>query len=433
MVPHRFGRSSPFSVGLEEELFVVDGETLAPAPVPPGLLDGARFKAELFTSMLELTTSVCAEVGEAVAELAELRSVARRHVQEAGLELVAVGTWPTAVSEREEVTPKEPLLRFAEYAGSSARRQHCAGLHVHVGVASPEECMGRLEAVLPWLSVLLALSANSPYTAGAETGLASTRAELLALLPRSGAPPAFDGYEAWSRFAESLVRLGLADDLMRLWWDVRPHPRLGTLEIRVPDQPTRLADTAAFAALAHALVAAADPGRAGRRPRSLRPEPLGGRQVRRGRRADPPRGGSAREPGGAARRASRAGGADGEEPGLGGSARPPRRARPGRRTARARSSRRAPFPLRDPCCAHIRWSVMAVRSETIQVSGIRCERCVMRLGHALEKLDGLESAHANLVGDVMLAWDDERVGRDEIVAALSRAGFRPATVAAYPE
>jgi copper chaperone CopZ len=76
---------------------------------------------------------------------------------------------------------------------------------------------------------------------------------------------------------------------------------------------------------------------------------------------------------------------------------------------------------------------MAVRSETIQVSGIRCERCVMRLGHALEKLDGLESAHANLVGDVMLAWDDERVGRDQIVAALSRAGFRPATVAAYLE
>jgi copper chaperone CopZ len=76
---------------------------------------------------------------------------------------------------------------------------------------------------------------------------------------------------------------------------------------------------------------------------------------------------------------------------------------------------------------------MAVRSETIQVSGIRCERCVMRLRHALEKLDGLESASANLVGDVMLAWDDERVERDEIVAALSRAGFRPAAAAAYPE
>jgi len=259
MVPHRFGRSSPFSVGLEEELFVVDVETLAPAPVPPGLLDGARFKAELFTSMLELTTTVCADVGEAVAELSELRVAARRHVQEAGLDLAAVGTWPTAVAERETVTPKEPLRRFAEYAGSSARRQHCAGLHVHVGVASPEECMGRLEAVLPWLPALLALSSNSPYTAGNETGLASTRAELLTLLPRSGGPPAFAGYEEWSRFAEGIVRLGLADDLMRLWWDVRPHPRLGTLEVRVPDQPTRLADTAAFAAVLHALVAAADP------------------------------------------------------------------------------------------------------------------------------------------------------------------------------
>jgi copper chaperone CopZ len=76
---------------------------------------------------------------------------------------------------------------------------------------------------------------------------------------------------------------------------------------------------------------------------------------------------------------------------------------------------------------------MAVRSETIQVSGIRCERCVMRLGHALEQVDGLESAHANLVGDVMLAWDDDRVDREQIVAALSRAGFHPVTAGAYPE
>ena len=258
MVPHRFGRFSPFSIGLEEELFVVDGETLAPAPVPPGLLDGARFKAELFTSMLELTTSVCADVGEAVAELAELRLEARQRVQERGR---ARGRRHLAdrSAELEEVTPKEPLLRFAEYAGASARRQHCAGLHVHVGVASPEECMGRLEAVLPWLPVLLAVSANSPYAASAETGLLSTRAELLALLPRSGAPP-----------CSTATRRGRASPRPRApRARGRPHaalvgraaaPRLGTLEVRVPDQPTRLADTAAFAAVVHALVVAADPG-----------------------------------------------------------------------------------------------------------------------------------------------------------------------------
>jgi carboxylate-amine ligase len=122
--------------------------------------------------------------------------------------------------------------------------------------------MGRLEAVLPWLPVVLATSANSPYERGAETGLASTRAEILALLPRSGAPPAFASYEAWAEFAERLVTLGLADDLMRLWWDVRPHPRLGTLEVRAPDQATTLATTAALAALVHALVAACEPAAA---------------------------------------------------------------------------------------------------------------------------------------------------------------------------
>jgi glutamate---cysteine ligase / carboxylate-amine ligase len=259
VVPHRFGESQPFSVGVEEELFVLDAATLEPAPVPPGVLDGERFKAELFTSMLELNTGVCRDAGEAAAELRELRLEARRRLGAHGLELAAAATWPTGMVGDQEFTPKEPLRLLAEYAGPSARRQLCSGLHVHVGVGSPEECMGRLEAVLPWLPVVLAVSANSPYFEGAETGLASTRAELLGLLPRSGAPPAFADYEAWARFAESLVRFGLADDLMRLWWDVRPHPRLGTLEVRMPDQPTRLEVSAALAALLQALVAAVGP------------------------------------------------------------------------------------------------------------------------------------------------------------------------------
>ena len=261
MVPHRFGESPAFSVGLEEELFVLDGETLEPAAVPEDVLAGERFKPELFTTMLELNTGVHAEVGEAVEELVGLRIEARRRLREHGLELGAAGTWPSAVLGIQPVTPLEPLQRFAAYAGPAALRQHCSGLHVHVGVASPEECMGRLEAVLPWLPLVLALSANSPYAGGEETGLASTRAELLTLLPRAGAPPAFADYEDWARFAELLVELGLADDLMRLWWDVRPHPRFGTLEIRMPDQPTRLAATAALAVLARALVAWVEPAR----------------------------------------------------------------------------------------------------------------------------------------------------------------------------
>jgi carboxylate-amine ligase len=120
--------------------------------------------------------------------------------------------------------------------------------------------MAALEAVLPWLPVVLAVSANSPYVGGRESGLASTRAEILRLLPRAGGPPVFASYADWERFAEGLVELGLADETTRIWWDVRPHPRLGTLELRAPDQPTRPEATAAFVALLQALVAAAEPG-----------------------------------------------------------------------------------------------------------------------------------------------------------------------------
>jgi carboxylate-amine ligase len=163
------------------------------------------------------------------------------------------------VPEEQPVSDVAALRKFVAYAGSSARRQFCCGLHVHVGVASPAVCLAKLEAVLPWLPLVLALSANSPYVAGRETGLASSRAEILGLLPRTGAPPVFRTYAEWERFAERLVGLGLADSIGRIWWDLRPHPRYGTLELRIADQPTRLETTAALAALLRALVVAAEP------------------------------------------------------------------------------------------------------------------------------------------------------------------------------
>jgi carboxylate-amine ligase len=260
VIPHAFGQSEPWSVGIEEELFVLDADSLEPAPFPPAELDGVRLKRELFAAVVELNTGICLSVADAVAELAELRGEAKKRAVEAGLVLAGTGTWPTAVPEEQLITQDEGFLRFVEYAGSSARRQFCSGLHVHVGMSSPEACMAALEAVLPWLPAVLAVAANSPYLSGRETGLASTRAEILALLPRSGAPPVFDSYSAWAAFAERLLTLGLADEYNRIWWDIRPHPRFGTLEVRMPDQPTTLAATAALAGLVHALVAAAEPG-----------------------------------------------------------------------------------------------------------------------------------------------------------------------------
>jgi glutamate---cysteine ligase / carboxylate-amine ligase len=253
VIAHAFGSSEPFTVGLEEELFCLDGETLAPQPFPREALDGARLKEELFASVVELNTGVHLTVAEAVEELASLRARAKDAAGEAGFVLAAAGTWPTAVPEEQPVGESPAYRKFVDYAGPSARRQYVSGLHVHVGMESPEACMAALEAVLPWLPLVLAISANSPYVAGEETGLSSARAEILALLPRSGAPPVFAGYADWERFVERLVELGLADEITRVWWDVRPHPRFGTLEIRIADQPTRLQMTAAIATLLQAM------------------------------------------------------------------------------------------------------------------------------------------------------------------------------------
>jgi len=253
LIPHAFGESAPFTVGIEEELFCLDAATLAPGPFPREALDGARLKEELFASVVELNTGVHRTVADGVEELASLRARAKEAAAEAGLVLAAAGTWPTAVPEEQPVGESPAYRKFVDYAGPSARRQYVSGLHVHVGMESPEACMAALEAVLAWLPLALALSANSPYVAGEDTGLCSARAEILALLPRSAAPPVFAGYADWERFVERLVELGLSDEITRVWWDVRPHPRFGTLEIRIADQPTRLETTGALAALLQAM------------------------------------------------------------------------------------------------------------------------------------------------------------------------------------
>jgi len=159
--------------------------------------------------------------------------------------------------EELEIVQEPRYLDFVAYGGPSVRRQGVSGLHVHVGMPAAGTCFETLEWILPWLPVVLALSANSPYMGGAEVDLMSCRAQVLAELPRSGAPPAFASYGDWEVFVELLARLGVAADYTRFWWDVRPHPRFGTLEIRMPDQPTSAELSGAFVALVQALCAVA--------------------------------------------------------------------------------------------------------------------------------------------------------------------------------
>jgi carboxylate-amine ligase len=208
---------------------------------------------ELLASMVELATDVCASPSEALSALAKLRAGAAEAAGENGLVIAAAGTHAFSLPTTQQIAPDPRYLEFVKYAGISARRQAVCGLHVHVGMPGPDECMAALEGVLAWLPVVLALSANSPFLAGEETGLVSARAEVLAQLPRAAAPPVFGSYGEWEAFVERFVRLGLADGYTRFWWDIRPHPQFGTLEIRAPDQPTDVELTTAFVALLQAL------------------------------------------------------------------------------------------------------------------------------------------------------------------------------------
>ena len=250
---------------------ILDAETLEPAAAVDVLVRGAEalelpgtLKTELHASIVELNTAVCADVDEAVAALHELRRAADGIARANGLVIAAAGAHPTAPLESLPVVQEDRYLAMIEGVGRAARRQGVNGLHVHVGVASAERCHERLEAVLSWLPVVLALSVNSPFVDGVVTGMLSNRAGILAELPRAGAPPAFAGYEAWEAWVERLVLLGVLEDHTRIWWDIRPNPRFGTLEIRVADQPTALDRTALLVGLLRQLVESAPSGVADR-------------------------------------------------------------------------------------------------------------------------------------------------------------------------
>jgi len=262
MIEHRFGQSEPLSLGVEEEIMILDSSTLMPAPAVetlvresgqmelPGLL-----KTELHASVVELNTRVCSNGREAFEAVCALRRAAADISGGNGLAIAAAGAHPKARAEDLVVVPEQRYLDFVEYAGMSAIRQGVNGLHVHVGMPGPGESLHVLDGILPWLPLVLALSANSPYSGGDETGMASYRAEILGLLPRRGAPPLLASYAEWEELMERLVATGLVADYTAIWWDARIHPKFGTLEIRTPDQPTSASLTASFAALFQALCA----------------------------------------------------------------------------------------------------------------------------------------------------------------------------------
>ena len=254
MIGDAFGASPALALGVEEELLLVDAGTFALASGASSIVAGRgpRFKTELFECIVETTTPVCRDAGEALESLRALRRDVAALAAPLGLTIAAAGAHPFGDPLEQEIVAEQRYAEMLEELGEIARGQLVCGLHVHVSMPSAEACVRALEGMLPWLPAVLAASANSPLLAGAEAGARSARAGRLLELPRSGAPPPLPDVAA---FEAAVADAGV--DYTRLWWDVRPHPRLGTLEVRIADQQTDVRRSAALAALVQALASRA--------------------------------------------------------------------------------------------------------------------------------------------------------------------------------
>jgi glutamate---cysteine ligase / carboxylate-amine ligase len=244
----RFGAAPPWSLGVEEELMLVDAETLEPARDGFTRVFGEatdRIKPELFESFVEITTTVVETPEEAETELRALRDEVAERAAANGLALLATGSHPTARGHV-PIVPVKRYERLKAQLGPALYRQRICGLHVHVSVPDPETCLRAFEGVVPRLPGLLAASANSPFWEGTESGRRSIRSQILLEMPTGGTPPVLRTWEDW----EAATR----GDTTRRHWDAWPRPEYGTLEVRVLDQPTSLRRTAELAAEVQRIV-----------------------------------------------------------------------------------------------------------------------------------------------------------------------------------
>ncbi len=252
-----FDAPAPLTVGIEEEVMLLDGATLDLTPRAEEVLVAAgydeRFKLELPAAQLELVTLPCATVREAAAQLESARAALHAAASRTG-RLAAAGAHPTAAPEG-MLNHHERYRATREEFGPVAHAQLVFGLHVHVRVAGAQRAVAVHNALRSHLPQLAALAANAPFHAGRDTGLASVRPKIAELLPRQGVPPAVadldELVEAWRWGAAA----GALPRPSQWWWELRLHPTLGTIEVRVPDQQTTVAQSAAVAAVIHALVA----------------------------------------------------------------------------------------------------------------------------------------------------------------------------------
>jgi glutamate---cysteine ligase / carboxylate-amine ligase len=256
-----FHSSTRSSLGVEWELELVDRETRQLTSGASEILgemspDGEHPKAkfELLESTIEVITGVCTTVGEATADLAGTVAEVSAAAERRGLGLMCSGTHPITDWKTQRISPNPRYAKLIEDMQWLARRLQIFGVHVHVGVRSPEKAIPIVNALTAYVPHFLGLSASSPYWIGEDTGLASSRSKVFEGLPTAGLPYQLSGWPQFEEYMETLLSTGTIASIKEVWWDIRPHPTFGTVELRICDGLPTLSEVGMVAALAQCLV-----------------------------------------------------------------------------------------------------------------------------------------------------------------------------------
>jgi carboxylate-amine ligase len=258
-----FQSSSRASLGVEWELQLIDRETreLSAGAVeileeirPDGHEEHPKAKHELLQSTIEIITGICTTVEEAKADLAGTLAEVVSAADDRGLGLMCAGTHPFTDWQTQLISPKERYLQLVERMQWLARRLQIFGVHVHVGVRAPEKAVPIVNALCQYLPHFLALSSSSPFWVGCDTGLASSRTKVFESMPTAGLPYQLSGWDEFETYMETLISTNSIQSVREVWWDIRPHPGFGTVELRICDGLPTLDEIGAVAALSQCLV-----------------------------------------------------------------------------------------------------------------------------------------------------------------------------------
>jgi glutamate---cysteine ligase / carboxylate-amine ligase len=258
-VEHSFTGPS-YTVGVEEELMIVDAETLDLSNSIEALLKGipqdlvGEVKPELLESVCEIATTPCRNTREVGEQLRQLRRITQDTAAREGLAIGSAGTHPFAMWEEARVVARPRYRELIAGLQFIARQELIFGVHVHVAVDDPDKAIHVANGMRVHVPLLLALSANSPFWRADETGLLSTRTPIFRAFPRVGIPPRYDNWADYAKRIDFMRTAKTIQDYTYLWYDVRPHPAFGTVEVRVMDSQTRVEHTLGLAAMVQALV-----------------------------------------------------------------------------------------------------------------------------------------------------------------------------------